>query len=81
MGSSVPVCVGLDFLPLHAFGPGYGRTYTTDSLSLFPPATRVFPPLPRCAQGYALTCCSYAQSDVVVKCIPEDELIDQQFAR
>jgi hypothetical protein len=32
-------------------------------------------------QGYALTCCSHPQSDVTVKCIPEDELIDEQFSR
>lgn len=31
-------------------------------------------------QGYALTCCSYPQSDVTIKSIPEDELIDEQFA-
>ncbi len=32
-------------------------------------------------QGYALTCCSHPQTDVAVKCIPEDELIDEQFSR
>ena len=32
-------------------------------------------------QGYALTCCSYPQTDVAIKCIPEDELIDEQFSR
>jgi len=32
-------------------------------------------------QGYALTCCSYPQSDVTIRSIPEDELIDEQFAR
>ena len=31
-------------------------------------------------QGYALTCCAYPQSDVVIRSIPEDELIDEQFA-
>lgn len=32
-------------------------------------------------QGYALTCCSHPQTDVAIKCIPEDELIDEQFSR
>lgn len=32
-------------------------------------------------QGYVLTCCSYPQSDVVMQSIPEDQLIDEQFAR
>jgi|EP00624_Nannochloropsis_granulata_P006082 ferredoxin len=31
-------------------------------------------------RGYALTCCAYPQSDVVIRSIPEDELIDEQFA-
>lgn len=30
--------------------------------------------------GFALTCCAYPQSDVVIRSIPEDELIDEQFA-
>ncbi len=32
-------------------------------------------------QGYALTCVSYPRSDVVVKSIEEDELVNAQFKR
>jgi hypothetical protein len=32
-------------------------------------------------QGFMLTCCMYPRSDVVVQSIPEDVLIDEQFAR
>lgn len=31
--------------------------------------------------GYALTCCSYPRSDVVIKSIDEDELVSAQFKR
>lgn len=33
------------------------------------------------AQGFALTCCSYPRSDVVIRSIEEDELVSAQFAR
>ena len=33
------------------------------------------------AQGFALTCCSYPRSDVVVRSIDEDELVSAQFKR
>jgi len=33
------------------------------------------------AQGYALTCCTYPRSDMVIKSIDEDELVSAQFAR
>ena len=33
------------------------------------------------AQGFALTCCSYPRSDVVIRSIDEDELVSAQFAR
>jgi len=32
-------------------------------------------------KGYALTCCSYPRSDVVIKSIDEDELVSAQFQR
>lgn len=32
-------------------------------------------------QGFALTCCSYPRSDVVVRSIDEDELVSAQFKR
>ncbi len=31
--------------------------------------------------GYALTCCSYPRSDVVIRSIDEDELVGAQFKR
>ena len=33
------------------------------------------------AQGYALTCVTYAKSDCVIKSIDEDELVSAQFER
>jgi ferredoxin len=33
------------------------------------------------AQGYALTCVTYARSDVTVRSIDEDELVNAQFER
>ena len=33
------------------------------------------------ALGYALTCCSYPRSDVVIRSIDEDELVSAQFKR
>lgn len=33
------------------------------------------------AQGYALTCCTYPRSDMVIKSIDEDELVSAQFGR
>jgi ferredoxin len=32
-------------------------------------------------QGFALTCCSYPRSDVVIRSIDEDELVNAQFVR
>ena len=32
-------------------------------------------------QGFALTCCSYPRSDVVIRSIDEDELVSAQFKR
>lgn len=33
------------------------------------------------SQGFALTCCTYPRSDVVIRSIDEDELVSAQFAR
>ncbi|CAN0444976.1 unnamed protein product [Pylaiella littoralis] len=32
------------------------------------------------AQGYALTCCSFARSDVTIRSVEEDELVGAQFS-
>eukprot|EP00903_Cladosiphon_okamuranus_P009987 g9473.t1 len=32
------------------------------------------------AQGYALTCCTYARSDVTIRSVDEDELVGAQFS-
>lgn len=32
-------------------------------------------------QGFALTCCTYPRSDVVIRSIDEDELVTAQFSR
>ncbi|CAM9932682.1 unnamed protein product [Hapterophycus canaliculatus] len=31
-------------------------------------------------QGYALTCCTYARSDVTIRSVEEDELVGAQFS-
>jgi len=32
-------------------------------------------------QGFALTCCTYPRSDVIIRSIDEDELVTAQFSR
>ncbi|CAM9583875.1 unnamed protein product [Discosporangium mesarthrocarpum] len=32
------------------------------------------------AQGFALTCCTYVQSDVTIRSVAEDEMVGAQFS-
>lgn len=55
---------------------------TTQSLPPSLPALRACssPSDRHLTQGFALTCCSYARSDVVIRSIEEDELVGAQFS-